>query len=271
MTQETVRRVRFWYGIFLSVFTAVVGILFLAEVSDIYFGATGKPIFTREKVWAHLFPVLIPFCFWIAAVIAGFVLSVVMPYTPKEKRKPNAENTLKKLITRIPQGEGDEYRENMNRVRKAEKARIVVWCVCAAVCLAGAIYSLVYLFTPSHFTTTNFNAEVLEMAKHVLPWVVVSFLLCIGAAIFERELAKRELPYVKKLVAMRGAPLEKKECALASAYAACVKQQRWIVLGVRIGIAVLGIVFLALGIVNGGADNVLLKATKICTECIGLG
>lgn len=29
--------------------------------------------------------------------------------------------------------------------------------------------------------------------------------------------------------------------------------------------------FLALGILNGGARDVLFKAINICTECIGLG
>ncbi len=32
-----------------------------------------------------------------------------------------------------------------------------------------------------------------------------------------------------------------------------------------------GIVLVVLGVWNGGADDVLAKAVKICSECIGLG
>ena len=39
----------------------------------------------------------------------------------------------------------------------------------------------------------------------------------------------------------------------------------------RVVILLIGILFVVLGIVNGGMRDVLEKAIKICTECIGLG
>lgn len=39
----------------------------------------------------------------------------------------------------------------------------------------------------------------------------------------------------------------------------------------RLAVGVVAIVFIVLGAVNGGASDVLIKAIKICTECIGLG
>ena len=39
----------------------------------------------------------------------------------------------------------------------------------------------------------------------------------------------------------------------------------------RIVVAVVAITFVILGIFNGGMADVLAKAIKICTECIGLG
>ena len=44
-----------------------------------------------------------------------------------------------------------------------------------------------------------------------------------------------------------------------------------ITLGTRLFFLVLGALFIILGIVNGGMDDVLQKAVRICTECIGLG
>lgn len=34
---------------------------------------------------------------------------------------------------------------------------------------------------------------------------------------------------------------------------------------------VLGLALVLLGVLNGGAQDVLTKAVKICSECIGLG
>ena len=39
----------------------------------------------------------------------------------------------------------------------------------------------------------------------------------------------------------------------------------------RIAILCLGVLFIILGVMNGGSRDVLVKAINICTECIGLG
>ena len=40
---------------------------------------------------------------------------------------------------------------------------------------------------------------------------------------------------------------------------------------VRLAVLILAIVFIFVGIFNGSMSDVLIKASKICTECIGLG
>ncbi len=40
---------------------------------------------------------------------------------------------------------------------------------------------------------------------------------------------------------------------------------------VRIAVPALAVLFIVLGVMNGGARDVLVKAINICTECIGLG
>lgn len=268
MTEENVRRVRFWYGIFLSVFTAAIGILFLAEVADIYFGI-GK--FTGEEVGRRLLQhVLAPFILWVLAVIAGFVLSVVFPVAAKRKVKPNAQKSLARLRRRLPGAKGlsEEGKADLKKVKKFELARIILWSVSAAVCLAAAIATCVYVFNKTNFSTTDFNGHMIDMAKFALPFVIVAFACCIGSTIYEGVSAKYELPLVKKLVATGGTPAEKKECAVLSAVE---KKEKWIVLGVRIAVLVLAVVFIILGSLNGGVGAVLEKAANLCRECIGIG
>lgn len=40
---------------------------------------------------------------------------------------------------------------------------------------------------------------------------------------------------------------------------------------IRIIVLILAIVFIVAGIINGSMSDVFVKASKICTECIGLG
>ena len=48
-------------------------------------------------------------------------------------------------------------------------------------------------------------------------------------------------------------------------------EDRRTVLAIRLSVLTLSAVFIVLGVYNGGMRDVLEKAIKICTECIGLG
>ena len=129
-------KIRLYYGIFLGIFTVAVGILFIVQAALIYYGGDspdGKN-YTREIAGEKLKQILIPLCFYIAAVIAGFVLSVVFPVTAKLKAKRSAGETAAFLRRRLPIGEPTE---EFLRAKKWEKAR---WGVrAAALCVTPFI------------------------------------------------------------------------------------------------------------------------------------
>ena len=88
------KRIRFYYGIFLSVLTAVLGALFIAQaVTILADGDWVQGAYSREIVAEHLFPVSIVLYVWIAAIVAGFVLSLIFPYNEKQV-KPTAVGKL---------------------------------------------------------------------------------------------------------------------------------------------------------------------------------
>ena len=268
MTEQTKKAVSFWYSVFLSVFTLALGIAFLASVSDIYFSAkAGEQIFTRANVTQKLLPCFITLGVWIVAVIAGFVLSVLFPSKERKKRGSDPEKIYRKLLTRIPADGNEDFKKDLEKVKKAERVRFFVWCAVGAVCVVAGVIILIYAFNPKHFTAeVDFNTDVLNMAKWILPCTVISFLSCIAAAVVERETAKRSLVIVKKLVASGAAPKQVLEMD-----AAAQKRETYTVLGIRIGVAVLAVALIIWGVFNGGARDVFIKAINICTECIGLG
>lgn len=269
------KRIRTYYGIFLSVFTCAVGAFFVTQaVRVLAAGNWVQGAYTREIVVDMLFPVSIAFYVWIAAILAGFILSLVYPYEFRSKNKISERVTLKRLSSRLPQGAGEEYESGMKTVQMQRRNRLIVYLVCGAVCLAGAIASLVYLLTPSYFPAENINAEMLEMLKNVGPWLLVAFAGCIGTTLYERFSMNAEINALKALIMQnKGKPaVVKTENAVISKIKAFFRNySKYIIWGARGVTAVLGVTFVLLGIFNEGVQDVLIKAINICTECIGLG
>lgn len=87
--------------------------------------------------------------------------------------------------------------------------------------------------------------------RPLLPWTVAYIvLLFVCTAVTAKDKAKRGKTSDK----MYARPVEGKKTGL-----------------VRMVLFAAAILFILLGVVNGGAGDVLIKAKNICTECIGLG
>lgn len=273
-------KIRLYYGIFLGVLTVALGIAFIVTCATIYYyPLENGDIYTRERVGSRLLGLLAPILIWIAAIVAGFVLSVVFPDVPKRAGKRDDKSAFNRLQKRLPASGNEEYNALYAKYRKGERVRFIVRIVCALFCLAAAIACIVYLSTASNFhSLAELNSDILDMLRNVMPWVGVSFLLICAAAVFEVYYAKRTLPSVKKMIALgRGnapyvSPFGKKRQAVVK-----VMEHKYVLLGLRIAALVLGLLFLILALAgfakdgNGGIVDVLKKAINICTECIGLG
>lgn len=265
-------KIRFYYGIFLGVMTVLVGVLLIAGAAEIYYsGPDGAgDYYSRAIVGEKLKLLLAPVCVWIAAVVAGFVLSVVYPVRESRGKQNDPRGTVTRLSRRIP-AEGEE--SCMRIYCRAEWSRLILWSVCGAIGLVCAIMCAVYLVHTANFPADDLNPEILKMVANVLPWVAAAFLSCVVATVLDRFLAKKQLPAVRQLVAQgRGkellppSALEKRATAVSSALSS-----KWVLLGVRVAVFCLGVTFFLLGVFNQGARDVLIKAINICTECIGLG
>lgn len=269
------KNIRLYYGIFLSVFTGVVGLLFVVQAVRILAnGGWVQGAYTRDIVAEMLFPVSIPFFIWIAAIVAGFVLSVVYPFKPRKTVKINERTVRNRLLKRLPEGSGEDYENWLKRVHTEQKSRTIVFFVCLAVCLASGIATAVYVLNKSHFAGSPTNDSMLKMLINAGPWILVAFACCIGATLFEKYSLNREINALKYLIANnKGNPVvaaDTKENATISKIRK-VLSSKYTVWGIRGAVAVFGVTFVILGIFNEGVRDVLIKAINICTECIGLG
>lgn len=269
-------RIRLYYGIFLSLLTAALGAFFIAQsVVILADGNWQQGAYNSEIVAEKLFPVSIVLYIWIAAVIAGFVLSLYYPYKEKTVKVFNENSVRRRLAVRTPQGSGEEYDSKMQRVHLEQRNRFIVYIVCAAVCFAAVIASGVYLLKSSNFASHDKSESMLNMLINVGPWVLIGFLACLFTTFFEKFSITREITVLKQLIASnKGNPVisadksENKVWLKIKAFFA----HKYTKLGVRIGVGIIGVTFVLVGIFDTeGARDVLLKAINICTECIGLG
>ena len=276
MKEKTCKSVRLSYGIIFGVFTVVVGALFIWQVLDLYLtgtaaGFTGAHPFSRERVVEALSKIDLFFWLWVAGIIAGFVLWEVFPVTDKP-RKICPDLQLARIVKRMPSSAPEGLEKEYNAVTSAKKVVFALQCAAWAMFAIAAVYGIVYLCIPSNFPKQDVTAEMLNMAKHIFPCIFAGLIVVCGAGIYQKYTVKRILPAAQKLT--RGAKPEQKQLTGIPAIIDKIKTalgNKWVILGVRIAVAVLAVAFIIWGALNGSARSVFIKAINICTECIGLG
>lgn len=273
---EKSQRTKLIYSVFIAVFAVAIGLAIICVAADIYYSGKGTDvIYSREIVADRLGKLAIPLLFFIASVIVGFIFPL---YEVKAKAK--SEDAVKKLVSHIPNGgDSEEYLAAEKEYKKYKIIRLSVWCGALAVALAGAIYTLCYLTNTAHFQGEEITSEILGLVKSVLVWALVALVLLAVASTVNGIIAKKQVKVIGLMIkhgkrsdenAVDDEPksdgkrdfLDKVKKIWNS------KITLWVVRGV---IFVIGVTFIIVGALNGGAHDVLLKAVNICTECIGLG
>lgn len=281
--QNKAKLVRLYFGIFLSLLTVTVGILFIVQACGIYADAGYvQGGYTPQTIGTRFLYICAPFFIWIAAIIAGFVLSIVYPVQPQKTVLSNNPLALKRLTSKIPEGSGEGYDANLKTVKKERLTRFITAVTLAAICGACIIISCIYLFNKNNFIGTTNNDAMLNMFKVVGPCLLASLLCAVVAVIVTKFSIKKELNTVKSLISNgKGAPVRTDMQNPVDTFADKVRAKTAVLTNKKMSniiricvcsaIAVLSVVFIILGIFNGGIYAVWLKAKEICTECIGLG
>ena len=264
---EKIRRI---YTIILSVFIVAMGIALICVAADIYYSGKGSGLYYSYSpaiVGDRLKKLAIPLLILIACIIAGALFPL---YESKVKR--TSEETLKKLQRRMPAGgEGEEFANASELYRKMKIIKLAVWCCALAVALAGAIVMIVYLAKAANFAGNNLMAHILGLVKVALPCTLVALGVMIGASFVNRYCSKEQIKHIKTMIRFGSKEIEiPKELQFFDKVekAASHNITLWAVRG---AVFTLAVTFIILGILNGGARDVLIKAINICSECIGIG
>ena len=137
-----------------------------------------------------------------------------------------------------------------------EVLRRNIWIATAAVLTLCAAMAGLFLLNGSNFVSWDLEVVMGEMLRHVAPWAAVALLAVYVA------LRACDASFTRECEALKGQATVKPDPMQEKPFPADV---------LRADLYAAAIVFIVLGVMNGGLYDVLVKAINICTECIGLG
>ena len=260
MSKKTANLVRLIYRSILSLALIATGIMLMVSCVNIY--NIGQRPFTPSNI-SEAFSKIAVFV-WITcgAIVAGFILDLLLPAEPhKIKSVKDKKTTLLHLQRKLNVSAVDEA--TLILIKKEEKTRKIVRIVTIALGIAAAIPAIIYSFNFKNFGA-DYNASVISACLLLIPSAFVCMGICTAFAYFESASISRQITLTKSALAAQKTTLQKEIARKSTSHTK-------LIFGIRIAIALVAIIFIALGIINGGMADVLSKAVNICTECIGLG
>lgn len=233
--------------------------------------------FTREGIglyWDRLAP-LVSLC--LIGIAGGLVLSWAMAWRGetvdgvggvKVRAVKSPLTVLKRRAERLHfEAIPADFRRKMMRERKLR--RLLAWGA-AVLCTASLVPGVIWCLGPSRFSVDHLNRDIVAASQVILTGAVMALAVATLAVLLCDASAVRELALIKAAVA------EVKGAAFSPAVQNAPRKPVWaedprVIWRVRGILAAVVVVLVVLGVLNGGMADVLGKAIRICTECIGLG
>lgn len=211
-------------------------------------GVYVQSVYRMEDVSARLSALAWPLGGCAGVIVLSASLHAACTKNRPAKAAISAENRLRLMKARVSELPAAAAAE--------EKKRRVLTLGCGLAVVSMSIPALVYLLTRANFTDQELEPVMGRMLLHVGPWVVLSFAAVIGVSLGCKASMERELAVLKDAPRGKADPAEPRKLPVQK---------------IRIALYLLAVLFIVLGVMNGGWYDVLVKAINICTECIGLG
>ena len=263
MNESKIKRIHLIYACAFSALLIVTAVLFIVSCIGIY--NSGDRPFTRESIGTAFRKIAPAVYLTLAATVGAIVLKLALPYNKAIKSELPLSMALSRLGRRCPLELCTP--EERSHIEHERLVRRIITCGGAAIILLSTVFSLIYALTPGRFPYEDVNEEVATAIVIVFAYFLQSLVYSLVASFFINASIAREIGYIKVAIArlandgIKLPPNAKKECSLG----------KKITLIARCVIPVVAVVFIILGITNGGMNDVLQKAVRICTECIGMG
>lgn len=254
MNEKKLRLIHTVCGCVISAALIVAAICLIVSAHTIY--TSGDSPYTPESIGAEYDKIAIPLWVAISAVFAGIILNIALPM-PKSKAKAIKDPFIKLRILqkKLPAGATHDGIDRQRSLRKVYRV------VCTLLCSVSFIPAIIVLCDYDSFTVANLTPALLRVVGMLVLGAVISGVLLYVLSVIERRSAEREIEWTKIALSeadKNAIPNEKSSS----------ENTKKIVRLVLVGVACALIV---IGMTQDGFYDVLQKAIRICTECIGLG
>ena len=265
--------IRLAYNVLVSAMLVITGVLFAYECYLIY--KSGPSPFTRASIaeaFSHI-SVMTYITISLAIIGAGFYILI-----PEKEEKLKGARTPAVLVSTLAK-RVNSYKlpdDLTDKICKERKLRNVLSVVRVILLILSATLPLIYLLNPANFPAESgqYNAEILHGMLLYLVFLAPLAVYEVVYIVVTDASLNREYDLLKEAIKVGGISdfkIEEPISKIAKIKAFIKENKKPITLGVRIAFVGCSIGFIILGILNGGMTDVLNKAIKICTECIGLG
>ena len=265
MSDKTASLLRRIASVVLIAATLLCAIAFSVACVQIY--RSGDRPFTPESIGAAWKTVAIFFYLTIVLVLGTGILHLLYP-APAKKQKGIIfpELRLAKVKARLTR---KQYSDKLLQPLVKHDAYLKSMRISAvAVCMLSTAYPLYYLNDMNNFTSIDalLNKQVLDAVIPSLCFAAAALGYCYAVRLLSDISTERAIVYAKAIMLLPAPAAEKKPCG---------KQEKglpsYTTFVLRVVLLVVAVGMILAGIFNGSANDVLQKAIKICTECIGLG
>jgi hypothetical protein len=159
--------------------------------------------------------------------------------------------------------------ENKTVIETEKKRRLFLLISTVAVITLYAVITVAISLDFSRYTVATCNDDVAALSLIIFPpaLIIVGFAVIV-TSLYTKSLARASEIYKAEINLGNAEGEGVSDCEIV---AFVNKNEEKILLVTRLSLVLVAVIFIALGIFNGGMADVLGKAIKICTECIGLG
>ena len=253
MDEKKIRLIHAVCGLVISAALIVAAGCLVNSAYTIY--NLGDSPYTPERIGVEYAKIAISLWIAIFAVIAGIALNIALPITPK-KQKTDKDPFIKLRIMqkKLPADCNHTGIARQRQVRKSARA------VCALLCAAAFVPAIAALCDYDFFTVDNLTPALLRVVTALVIGSILSGVLLFVLSVIERRSAVREIEWTKVALS----EFKKSDEEVTPNNDNKIKTTRLVLVGVACALIVIGLT-------QNGFYDVLQKAIRICTECIGLG
>ncbi len=268
MSEKTVKRIRFISALVMSALAVIAGLLFICSAIAIY--QSGDQPYTPVSIAEKFRKIAIPAALFVIWAVGGGILSIALPL-PEKRIKGEADPavTLLRISQRVDM-HSLPAQLAQGAAHERKKRKLLLICTVFLYVISSAA-ALVYLFLPGSFASDDFNRDILKATLTVSACMALPFAASVVYVFIARKSMQKEIRYLKQALAAQKTSPAPVQNEVSGAAAWFKKNSSVMLTAARCSLLLIGAVLVLLGVFNGGADDVLGKAIKICTECIGLG